>query len=160
MRSEVSRENRGLAVTASTTMDRLVAESVALERYRSLLLAFFGAIATSLAAVGVAGIVVRAVSSRARELAVRMSVGASADALVWEEVGRASTFGLAATGVGLGLALVGAQALRRFLFGIRAADPVTFGGVAVLVLAIIVTASYLPARRITRVDPVTVLGSE
>ena len=95
-----------------------------------------------------------------REIGIRMSLGATQSGILRLIVGRG--FAIAAYGVGIGL--VGALLLTRFLqsalFGVRATDPLTFGGIAVLLILVAVAASYVPARRAARIDPMVTLRNE
>lgn len=160
MREALWRVDGELAITASGTLERSITESASEERYRTLLMTTFALLATVLAAVGIGGLTARQVSRRTREMAIRKALGAPDAVLlggVIEWVGLAG-----ASGVGLGL--LGAYWLRSliaaFLFGVGSFDPLTYGGMGVLFLLISVVAAYLPARRLLKVDPVTVLNAE
>jgi putative ABC transport system permease protein len=120
----------------------------------------FAAAALLLAALGVYGVTASAVTQRTHELGIRMALGAdrrSVVASVLAEPARLVALGLL---VGLGGAFVAARAARGLLYGVSESDPLTVGGVCVVLLAIAVLASYFPARRATRVDPMTALRSE
>ena len=93
-------------------------------------------------------------------MGIRMSLGAAPGTVVAQMVREGMILVGVGTGVGLVLALAGAQLLRSLLFGVNAFDPVTFGAVPVVLLAIALLASYLPARRASRVDPVRALKAE
>jgi len=125
-----------------------------------LLLGMFGALALALAVVGLYGVVAYSVSQRAREIGVRMALGARASdviRLVLSQGLRLTFIGLA---VGFAGALVVSRVLSSVLYGISATDPLSFGAVAVLLTIVAVVASYLPARWATRVDPMRALRSE
>ncbi|MBD0320300.1 MAG: ABC transporter permease, partial [Gemmatimonadetes bacterium] len=135
------------------TMREVVAASVAGPRSAMTLLGLFAGIALVLGAIGVYGVIAYAVSRRTQEFGIRMAMGASRGAvvgLVLRQGGR-----LAAAGVGAGLlaALVLTRVLASLLFGVSAADPLTFGVVALLVLGLALLASYVPAWRATRIEP-------
>jgi predicted permease len=138
----------------------LVADSAARPRFVAQLLAAFALVAVVLGAVGVYGVVAFAVARRTRELGVRSALGATPGAiraLVLRDGGR-----LAAAGVVVGLlgALASGRLLQRFLFGVSATDPLVLGAVSVLLPAVVLAASALPARRAARVDPLHALRAD
>jgi ABC-type antimicrobial peptide transport system permease subunit len=138
-------------------MDEVVARSRAGARSSMLLVVLFAALALVLAMIGVFGVLSYTVSQRTTELGIRLALGANARNLKLLVLGQ----GMMPVAAGVILGLAGAFALTRFmeslLFGITPTDPVTFATVAVLLASIAAVASYLPARRATRVDPVAVL---
>jgi putative ABC transport system permease protein len=139
------------------TVDQLVAEDVAPDRLRSLLLSTFAAIALALAGTGLYGLIAYAVAQRTREIGIRLALGATrrnVRALVVRELGPLVAAGLAAGLVGAAMV---ARVLRTFLYGVSAADPATFAGVAALLAVVSLLACYLPARRATRIDPLDAL---
>jgi len=125
-----------------------------------LLLTLFAALALGLSAVGVYGVIAYLVSQGTRELGIRMALGATPAGILRLIVGHG--MGIAAVGVCAGL--MGALALTRFmrnlLLGVAPLDPATFVAVAVLLTAVALAASYLPARRAARIDPMVSLRSE
>lgn len=142
------------------TMQEQVDQSLAQPRMRSALLAIFSAVALMLASFGVFGVITCAVAERRQEIGIRMALGAQR-----QEVRRMMLVqGLKLTAIGLALGLIGAAAasrlLQTFLYGVSAADPVTFLGTAAVFAAVPLAASYLPARRATLLDPLTVLREE
>jgi putative ABC transport system permease protein len=155
--ADVSRET---PVTSVDTMDDLVARSFAEERYRTFLIALFGALATGLAAVGMYGVTSRAVSRRAREVGIRMALGASSRSVSRLIV--TQTLAGVVLGVALGVvaALGATRLLAPFLFGVNAHDPLTYAGILTLLATVSVLASWIPAKHAGRVPPATVLRSE
>jgi len=147
-------------VTAVHTMDELLAQTVAQRRLTMLLLAVFGGVAMLLAAVGIYGVMAYAVSQRTHEIGIRMALGAEPKDVLRMVVGDGMR--LAAIGLGAGLiaALLGMRYLESQLYGIRATDPLTFICVAVVLAAVAAMASYFPARRATKVDPLVALRYE
>jgi predicted permease len=142
------------------TLEELVDLEVAQDRFRMQLLTVFSIIALLLAAVGLYGVISYSVSQRLHEMGIRIALGATAGDIKKLVVGQ----GLVLTGIGLGLGLVAAflftRVLRRVLFGIDAADPLTFAAVALFLGLVGLIATYLPARRATRVNPIQALRAE
>ncbi len=160
MRGAVVSVDKGLVVKNATTLAALMASSAASERYRTLLMSVFGILATLLAAAGVFGVTARSVALRAREMGIRMVLGAQQSGLIGTTVRSILLTGLAGTAAGLLGALWAAHLLNRFLFGIEPSDPTTYGGVAALIMIVCLAASHAPARRITKVNPVELLRAE
>jgi len=157
IRSTVRAVDRELPVTHLRTMEEVVDASVSSQRFQLLMLAIFGGLAMVLAAVGIYGVIAYSVTQRAHEIGIRMALGASPTEMWWMVVRQA----LRLAGVGVTLGAVATLALGRvlsgLLFGVKPTDPLTFGSAALLLVAIAVLASYFPARRATKVDPVAAL---
>jgi predicted permease len=155
---------RGLDATLPVrnvrTLDAVLDESVAPARWSTTLLAVFAGVALVMAGLGVFGVLSFLVAQRTRELGIRVALGAAPSAVRRMVVGR----GLGLVAAGLAIGVVGAVALTRLmaslLYGVTATDPLTYGGVAAVLLAIGALASYLPAQRATRVDPIIALRAE
>jgi ABC-type antimicrobial peptide transport system permease subunit len=142
------------------TMAQRVDESLARRRFSMRLLTLFAGLALGLAAIGIYGVIAYLVTQGTRELGIRMVLGATPRGVLLLIL----RHGLRVTLVGVGAGLAGAFALTRFmrnlLFGIDAADPATFATVSLLLTAIALAASYFPARRAARIDPMVSLRSE
>jgi predicted permease len=149
-----------LAITGIRTMTEMVDLSVARPRFTMLLLAVFGAVALTLAAVGIYGIMSHAVKRRTREIGIRMALGARPSDVLRLVVGQ----GMALAGIGLVVGVAAALAATRLmtglLFGVSATDPLTFAAIVVLLGAIAFFASWIPARRAVATDPTLALRSE
>jgi len=147
-------------ITDVKTLDELRGDSLALTRLTSVLLALFAALALIIAATGLSGVTALLVSQRTREIGIRLGLGAQRGEvllMVVKQSMKVILMGLAAGMVG---ALLASRVLVKLLFNTAATDPVTFVGVAVVMLTVALVASYLPARRVTRVNPLIALRAE
>src|SRR5262249_19344162 len=135
-------------------------ESISPRRFSALLIGVFAALALVLAAVGIYGVMSYTVSQRTQEIGIRMAMGAQKGTGQSVILAHALKLALAGGAVGLAGAFVLVRFLSALLFGVGAYDLVTFGGVALLLVLVALGASYLPARRAVRVDPMTALRSE
>jgi predicted permease len=146
--------------TAAFTLDDAVGDAVARPRLLAVLLGLFGTMGLVLGALGIYGVLAYLVTQRTREIGVRMALGAQSTSVLGMVVGRGLR--LAADGVVIGI--VAALALTRLmqgvLYGVTATDPLTFAGVAAALLLVAALASWLPALRATRVDPLVALRAE
>jgi putative ABC transport system permease protein len=142
------------------TMDQYMADSTARQRFGALLIATFACIALALAAIGIYGVIAYAVSQRTREFGIRMALGAERSDVLWLVTGHGAR--LAALGLVFGMAGTVALTglLRELLFGVSPHDFATLAAVAAFLAAITLLASYIPARRAMRVDPMVVLRYE
>ena len=150
----------GAAVHHVATMDRLLAESTARPRLYAVLLAMFSALAISLAAVGIYGVVSYAATRRTREIGIRIALGARRAEVMRLMLGQSAAF--IVLGVVLGLAGSAAVMpwLRGLLFGLAPLDARTFVSASIALAGIAALASYLPARRAARADPLTAIRYE
>lgn len=160
VREQVKLIDPDLPLDRVVPMGEVVSESVAEPRFRTLLLGAFALMATLLAAVGVYGLISYSVTQRTREIGIRMALGAKPGQVMLPVVREGMTLGLTGVVIGLAGAFAATRVLSSFLFGIEATDPVTFAGVALLLLAVAFIASYIPSRRALRVDPITALRAE
>jgi predicted permease len=159
LRREVWALDRNLGLSDLETLDRLVARSVSQPRFNSILLLVAAALAVILAAVGIYGIVSYSVSLRVHEIGVRMALGAAPRKVARQILAEGTRLTLLGLAIGLGISLAATRVLSSLLFGVRATDPFSYLGAALLFLAVAALASYLPARRAARVDPVDALRS-
>jgi putative ABC transport system permease protein len=149
-----------LAIADVRTLEEVRRESLASPRLTTLLLGLFAALALAITAAGIAGVMALSVTQRTHEIGIRLALGATSSGLLRMIVGR----GMAVVSIGLAIGIVGAIALTRtmstLLYGIAPHDPLTFAGVAIVLFGAAATACYLPARRITEIDPMIALRSE
>jgi putative ABC transport system permease protein len=162
VRGEVQALDPNLALYSVATMEQLIAERPAtfMRRYPALLMAVFAALASILAAVGIYGVVSYSVKQRTREIAIRLALGAQSRDVLWLVIGQGMRLAGAGVAIGLTLALALAKLMTGFsalLYGVRATDPMTFALIALLLLVVALLACYVPARRVTKVDPLVAL---
>ncbi len=160
VRKTVWEVDKDQPVSNITTMDEIVAESVARQRFSMLLLAIFAGVALLLAAVGIYGVMSYSVAQRRGEIGIRMALGAQKLDVLKLTVGRSLKLVLIGVAVGLVGSFLLTRLMSSLLFGIRATDPTTFAAISLLLIGVALVASYLPARRATRVDPLVALRYE
>ena len=160
VRAAVRSVDPDLPVAGVDTMERLIDQSTGSRRFAMLLLGGFALLAMVLASIGLYGVMSYTVTQRSRELGVRLALGADPRAVLGLVLGQG--FRLAITGVALGLivALAVTRVMKNMLFNLSAVDPLTFLTIALLLVAVALLASYLPALRATRVNPIEALRSE
>jgi putative ABC transport system permease protein len=142
------------------SMDELMALSVAPPRFRTTLVSVFAIAGLLLAAIGIYGVMAYAVTERTRELGLRIALGASTRDLLRLVLGEAVALAAAGVVVGLAGSAASANLIRSMLFGVTPLDGATFAGIAILLVATALAASYVPARRALRVDPMVALRHE
>jgi putative ABC transport system permease protein len=160
VRKEVQAIDPDQPIAALRTMNEWVNRSTSTPRYRTTLLTLFAAIAMILAATGIYGVMSYSVAQRTHEIGIRMALGARQRDVLNLVVRQ----GMVLVVIGLAIGLLGAFALTRvmatLLFGVTAKDPITFVAVAGLLSVVALIACYIPARRATKVDPLTALRYE
>ncbi|MFI5236161.1 MAG: ABC transporter permease [Gemmatimonadales bacterium] len=141
-------------------MDDLVAQTTASPRLRALLIGLFALLAATLAAIGIYGVSAYATAQRTREIGLRIALGASPRKAVATIVRRIALYAGGGLLLGLAAGVVEARLIGRFLYGIHPADATTFAAVALVLGGVAFAATYLPARRATRIDPMVALRAE
>jgi putative ABC transport system permease protein len=149
-----------LPMAGLKTLEDVRVASVSGRRFYVLLLSLFAAVALVLAAIGIFGVMSYAVTQQTREIGIRMALGANRDDVVRMVLRRAALLVGAGLAIGLGVAVITGRALASLLFDLSPTDPSTLAAVCALLAAIAFVASYLPARRATRIDPVVALRAE
>jgi len=160
LREAVRSADSGVTLSEVQTMDEVVARATASPRFYLLLLGSFAAVALALAAIGIYGVMSYSVARRRNEIGIRMALGArSGDVL---RLVMREAVGVVAIGGGIGLAVAWplTRLMGGLLYGVGAADPATFMGVAALLSAVALVATYVPARRAVGVDPLKALRAE
>jgi putative ABC transport system permease protein len=160
VQQEVHAIDPNLPVSNIGSLEKIISKSISQPRFYMLLLSIFASVALLLAAIGIFGVLSYAVSQRTREIGIRMALGAPGRTVVHLIVRQAMI--LVASGIAAGTiaALFVAGTLAKMLFSVTPTDPVTFAGVAAVLVGVALFASYLPARRATRVDPIVALRAE
>ncbi len=157
---EVHALNHDLPVFDVKTMNERIRDATAKARFSAILLAIFAALALALAAVGIYGVMSYLVMQRTREIGIRIALGArSADVLALV-VRRAALLALAGIALGLAGALLSTRVLATLLYEVKPADPATYVTIAVVLAAVALAATWLPARRASAVDPSSALRAE
>ena len=160
IRYEMKTVDSGVPVGQVRLLEDIVADSVAPQRLNMWLLVSFAVLAALLAAVGIYGVLAYSVTERTHEIGVRMALGASSK----DVLRMVLVDGAKVTVSGVIAGIVGAFALTRLmsaiLFNVSASDPLTFAGISVLIVLVSLLASYIPARKASRVDPMVALRCE
>jgi putative ABC transport system permease protein len=160
VRAEIRKMDPNLPIPTVRTMREILSESVAQRHFQMLLTSLFAGLSLLLGAVGVYGMVSYSVACRVRDIGLRLALGAvRRDVMRW-----VLAFGLRPVVFGMAVGLTGAfaiaRALRSLLYEVTPADPLSFGGVAGVLLLVSALACYLPARRAAHLDPITALRHE
>jgi putative ABC transport system permease protein len=159
-RAAVRTVDPSLGISDVATMDQVLSDSTSDRQLDMLLFALLGGLAFSLAAVGIYGVVAYSVTQRTHEIGLRMAIGAQRTDVFRMVLGQGLRLAVAGVIIGAGIAAAGSRLIGGMLFETEPADPGTYVAVAGAVLGVAMLASYMPARRATRVDPIRALRSE
>jgi predicted permease len=160
VREAIVKLNSQNVMDEAGTMDAIIADSLAARRFSMILLGIFAVLALLLSSIGIYGVISYVVGQRTREIGIRMALGAQRSTVLWLMVGK----GMKMAMIGVLVGILAAAALTRFMsqliYGVSAADPLTFAAVIIVLTAVAFVACYVPARRAMRVDPIVALRSE
>jgi putative ABC transport system permease protein len=160
VRVEVRNLDRNLAIYDLKTLDQVIHEEAVGLNYMAVLMGVFGVLALVLSAMGVYALMAYSVTERMHEIGVRIALGARSNHVLSAVMTRASVTMLIGLVIGFGMAFALARLLASLVYGITATDPATFAGNAVVLAVAATVASYIPARRATKVDPIVALRYE
>jgi predicted permease len=152
--------DRSIPVFNDRTIEQVMRDASSRRRVATVVLSAFGAIALLLAAIGVYGVVAQGVADRKQEIGVRVALGATSAQVIGLFVRHGLIVVAVGLGVGLVAAIVAAPRLASLVFGISVTDPASLGAVALVLVAVTLCASYLPARSASRIDPLSALRAE
>ena len=160
LKRAISDINGRMVMYDEESMQDVIKDSLAARRFTRLLLGVFAGLALALAAVGIYGVVSYTVSQSVHEIGLRMALGADRKRVLGMVLGGAMRLALIGLAIGGAGALAATRALKGLLFGVTPADPLTFAAVALVLVAVALVASYIPAWRATRIDPMVALRYE
>jgi len=157
LRREVTSIDPGIPVIAVRTMNQEIDNDILVDRLIATLSSFFGLLALLLAAVGLYGVISYGVTRRTREIGIRMALGAQRSSVLWLIMRRAAAFLVLGALIGIPTAIFATRLLKSFLYGISAQDPIAIVMATLVLAAVTAFASFVPARRATKVDPMVAL---
>jgi len=160
IRRALAKINGEIVVFGTRTMDKIISDSLAARRFSMILLGIFAALALALSCVGIYGVISYLAGQRTHEIGIRMALGAHRNDVLRLILGHGAKMALTGVAVGIATSLALTRLMAKLLFGVSAYDPLTFVAVACLLILVALAASYIPARRAMRVDPMVALRYE
>jgi len=160
LRQATAKFDSTAAVYGMQPLEDIVADSISSKRMAMVLLSVFSGLALVLSAIGIYGVISYLVGQRTHEIGIRVALGASRNDVLRMVLGDGMSIALVGAGVGLAAALGLTRLIAKMIYGVSAMDPLTFGGVAILLISVALLACYIPARRAMSVDPIVILRYE
>ncbi len=160
VQTQVQQIDKNLAFTNGQTVQQILGQGLWPARMGAALLGLFGALALILASIGIYGVLAYSVAQRTSEIGLRMALGAQSNQVLGLVLKQGMLLALIGAAVGVLVALPVARLASGLLYGVSATDPLTYGGITLLLLGVALLACYLPARRATRIDPLVALRVE
>jgi putative ABC transport system permease protein len=160
LREQVQSVNPELPVFGARTLNEMVSASLSERRFSMEMVGLFAVTALLLAGLGIYGVISYIVSARTHEIGIRIALGAQNRSILQMVLRQGLSLAIAGAAVGLVGALIVSHLMAGLLYGVRPTDPLTFAGVALLLIAVALLACYIPARRAVRVDPLVALRHE
>jgi predicted permease len=160
VKREIAALDPTIAMTRVRSMEEIVGRAVASQRFNMLLVGLFAGLGLLLAAVGIYGVMSYSVAQRTNEIGIQMALGAQAGDVLKLVIRQGVQLALLGIGIGLAGALALTRLLKTLLFNVSATDPLTFAGIAMLLLLVALLACWIPARRAAKVDPMIALRAE
>jgi putative ABC transport system permease protein len=160
VRNEIWAVDKDQPVYNIRTMEQVLAKSIAGRRFNMLLLGIFASVALLLAAVGIYGVISYSVTQRTHEIGIRMALGAQGRDVLRMVVGQGMILALIGVAIGVIASFALTRVMSSLLFGVSATDPLTFGGIALLLTVVAFLACFIPARKAAKVDPMVALRYE
>jgi ABC-type antimicrobial peptide transport system permease subunit len=160
IRGQVDALDPKVPVSGAETMEQIAAESMAEPRMAASLVSLFGALVMFLAVAGIYGVITHWVTRRTHEIGIRMALGAQKKNVLRVVIGEALRLVLTGVAIGAAGSLALIPFLSRMLYGVKPADALTLAAVSFILLGVALLACYIPARRATKVDPMTALRYE
>jgi predicted permease len=160
LREQVQAVNPELPVFGGQTLDQIVSASLSVRRFSMEMVGLFALTALLLAGLGIYGVISYMVSARTHEIGLRLALGAQRENIMSQVLRQGLSLAIAGAAVGFVGALIVSRLMAGLLYSVRPTDPVTFAGVAILLVGVALLACYIPARRAMRVDPIVALRHE
>jgi ABC-type antimicrobial peptide transport system permease subunit len=160
VKTQIWKVDKAIPVTKLGSMPEVMAASLGAQRFNMTLMGIFAAVALVLAAVGIYGVVSYSVTQRTHEIGIRMALGAGSGDVLKIVLRQGLTLAGLGVGIGLGAALAVTRVMSTLLYGVSTTDPIVFATIAIVLAGVALGATFIPARRAAKVDPMIALRYE